>query len=48
MENNIEKVNLRFIHLHNFHRIVKIFQKQSNTGHFYKLFKKSPKKVILL
>ncbi len=26
MENNIEKVNLRFIHLHNFHRIEKNFQ----------------------
>jgi hypothetical protein len=26
MENNIEKVNLRFIHLHSFHRIVTNFQ----------------------
>jgi hypothetical protein len=26
MENNIEKVNLRFIHIHSFHRIVKNFQ----------------------
>jgi hypothetical protein len=48
MENNIEKVNLWFIHLHCFHRIVKKFQKKSNTGQFFELYEKSPKKVILL
>jgi hypothetical protein len=48
MENNIEKVSLWFIHLHSFHRIVKNFQKQSNTGQFFEPYEKSPKKVILL
>jgi len=48
MENNIEKVSLWFIHLHSFHRIVKNFPKQSNTGQFFEPYEKSPKKVILL
>jgi hypothetical protein len=48
MENNIEKVYLRFIHLHSVHRIVKNFQKQSNTSHFFELFEKSTEKVIKL
>jgi hypothetical protein len=48
MENNIEKVSLWFIHLHSFHRIVKNFQKQSNTGQFFNLTKKAQKSHIAL
>jgi hypothetical protein len=43
MENNIEKVNLLFIHLQSFHRIVKNFPKQSNTGQVFELFEKALK-----
>jgi hypothetical protein len=43
MENNIEKVNLWFIHLHSFQRIVKNFQKRQTPVNFLNFSKKAQK-----